>query len=600
MGYFAANGSTVEKPAPTTPRGRHVSVLRQLINVIGCIFIIPVFYLATVQSLYPMTMDMLINIMLTEYNRFSNEGRRLSFYSTSNGSPRQNNGTVRGKADLEMQKPPSKLNCMVAVVGYREDPELFTRALESYKSARGHSFMIIGIDGDDAEDQDMADVFDKVYPHHSGVIHIAEPLGEIAQRVYAEHATMQQKKGLDINEDECNDIAMRHCMKVARTILDQQRFVFGGLDGIRHICLRQRHMHKKGIMFTTFIFSLIISDILGIEFLWSSDSDTLVFEDSLERTISPIAGDASVGGASSGLTVHNGEDTIMTRLASTVYWTELYLTRSTPACAATSDCQSGPSSAFRLSALSGILIPWYMQRVFGKRMIVNEDRHLTTNLLVNGWGVIFASDVLTATETPATLTRWLRQQVRWARATHLESLLIPRVYAMSHPIAFYAAVRREIGPLVVAITVLSYFFTSQKLIYFSNNDLLLRIGITAMYNLMRNPDRLKLSSTVWVIPGMLFYNLPLPGLHIWSLLTLTADTWGTAMRANGELSKKDSTRKRWFETGFFVVWMGIVGGAMARWIANELYLSQGMRHAFMLSSILLASFSAWKTTICNE
>ncbi|KAK7428156.1 hypothetical protein QQZ08_005396 [Neonectria magnoliae] len=165
-------------------------------------------------------MDMLINIMLTECNRFSNEGRRMSFYSTWNRSSRHDNDTVRGKADLEMQKPPSKLNCMVAVVGYREDPELFTRALESYKNARGHSFMIVGIDGDDAEDQDMADVFDKVYSHHSGVIHIAEPLGEIAQRVCAEHATMQQKQGLDINEDECNDVAMRHCMKLARTILD--------------------------------------------------------------------------------------------------------------------------------------------------------------------------------------------------------------------------------------------------------------------------------------------------------------------------------------------------------------------------------------------
>ncbi|EXL67422.1 hypothetical protein FOPG_16465 [Fusarium oxysporum f. sp. conglutinans race 2 54008] len=52
-------------------------------------------------------------------------------------------------------------------------------------------------------------------------------------------------------------------------------------------------------------------------------------------------------------------------------------------------------------------MPWYMQKVFGKRMIVNEDRRLTTNLLVRGWGVVFASDVLTATETPTTVTRWL-------------------------------------------------------------------------------------------------------------------------------------------------------------------------------------------------
>lgn len=164
---------------------------------------------------------------------------------------------------------------------------------------------------------------------------------------------------------------MRHCMKLARALLDQQRFLIGGPDGIRHLCLCQRHMHKKSIMFTTFIFSLVIADILGVEFMWSSDSDTLVFKDSLERTISAIAGDPTVGGASSGLTVHNREDTVITRLAATVYWTELYLTRSTPACTATSDCQSGPSSAFRLSALSSILIPWYMQRVFGKRMVRN-------------------------------------------------------------------------------------------------------------------------------------------------------------------------------------------------------------------------------------
>ncbi|EWZ79145.1 hypothetical protein FOWG_16662 [Fusarium oxysporum f. sp. lycopersici MN25] len=57
-------------------------------------------------------------------------------------------------------------------------------------------------------------------------------------------------------------------------------------------------------------------------------------------------------------------------------------------------------------------MPWYMQKVFGKRMIVNEDRHLTTNLLVRGWGVVFASDVLTVAETPTSVTRWLRQQIR--------------------------------------------------------------------------------------------------------------------------------------------------------------------------------------------
>ncbi|KAI3587240.1 hypothetical protein IWW34DRAFT_825404 [Fusarium oxysporum f. sp. albedinis] len=182
--------------------------------------------------------------------------------------------------------------------------------------------------------------------------------------------------------------------------------------------------------------------------MWSSDSDTMVLERTLKRTISIIAGDPTVGGASSGLTVYNGDDMVVTRLAATVYWAELYLTRSTPACTATSDCQSGPCTAFRLSALSAILMPWYMQKVFGKRM---------------------------------------------TRATHIESLLIPRVYAMSHPMAFFAAARRVFGPLVVAVAVLSYFLTSHKLLYFSYPDLFLRIGIPTVYNILRNPDRLRLA-----------------------------------------------------------------------------------------------------------
>ncbi|EXL93784.1 hypothetical protein NOF04DRAFT_13489 [Fusarium oxysporum II5] len=390
-----------------------------------------------------MTIDILLGIILTESNRFANEGRRISFYSTL-----QRENSPKGReANFSTQSSNVKLNCLSAVVGYREDTALFTRALESYKAARGQDFMLVGIDGNNAEDQDMVDVFQRV-----------------------------------------------------------------------------------------------VSILLGVR----------------------------------------------------------SFTRSTPACTATSDCQSGPCTAFRLSALSAILMPWYMQKVFGKRMIVNEDRHLTTNLLVRGWAVVFASDVLTATETPTTVTRWLRQQVRWARATHIESLLIPCVYAMSHPMAFFAAARREFGPLVVAVAVLSYFLTSHKLLYFSYPDLFLRIGITTVYNLLRNPDRLRLALSWYVVPGMFFYNIPLPAIHIWSLVTMTADTWGTAMRASTEIPKKDSSRKKWFETGFFVVWMGIVGGTVSRWLANEFDLCQGQTLVFMLCGVSLASVSTWKATIASQ
>jgi cellulose synthase/poly-beta-1,6-N-acetylglucosamine synthase-like glycosyltransferase len=136
-------------------------------------------------------------------------------------------------------------------------------------------------------------------------------------------------------------------------------------------------MHKKAIMFTSFIFSIVISEVLDIEFMWSSDSDTIVLPDSLQKTIATVAGDENAGGASSGLIVHNEHDTLWTKLGSAVYWCELYLTRSTSASSGTSDCQSGPSTVFRISALPGILYCWYTQKVMGKRMVsVYEPRFI--------------------------------------------------------------------------------------------------------------------------------------------------------------------------------------------------------------------------------
>lgn len=379
--------------------------------------------------------------------------------------------------------------------------------------------------------------------------------------------------------------------------MSQQKVRIGGPDGVRQLCLKQRHMHKKGIMFTAFVFSLVIADILGIEFMWSSDSDTIVFPDSLERTINAIAADARAGGASAGLVVHNARETAVTRLASAVYWGELYLTRSTPACTGTSDCQSGPSTAFRLAALPGILVPWYLQKALGKRMIVNEDRHLTTNLLLHGWKVIFASDVLAATDTPTTMSRWLKQQVRWARATHIESLLHPRVYATSHPLLFYGMLKREFGPAIGAAAIVWYFFTSQQLLVFSHRDLLWRIVVGSAYNLLRNPDRLTRDGVVWVFPGILFYYIPLPAVQVWSLLTMAADGWGTTMRASGEKARRDTLSKAWWETGFFVVWIGILAGCVAKVGAIYFSLVWHEKMAAILVCMGIASLGAWRITI---
>lgn len=104
-----------------------------------------------------------------------------------------------------------------------------------------------------------------------------EPLGEVANAVRDREIAVRRKLGTTIDQDEINDIAMQSCIKIA---LQKLQEVLGDLplsgpDGIKQLLVKQRHLHKKGIMFTIFIFAIVIADVLGIEIVWSSDCECL-------------------------------------------------------------------------------------------------------------------------------------------------------------------------------------------------------------------------------------------------------------------------------------------------------------------------------------
>jgi hyaluronan synthase len=201
-------------------------------------------------------------------------------------------------------------------------------------------------------------------------LHLEESLGEIAMRTYREESTLAEIQKLPKDVPGCQATAIRECRSIAERIIREAGIEFTGPDKIKQLCLYQPHLHKKGILFTAFIFSLVIADILGIEYLWTSDSDTIVFPETLSGAMTVIDADPTAGGSSTGLILHNQEDTAVTRVCSAVYWNELYLGRSLPASGGASDCQSGPCAAFRVAALPPILLQWYTQRILGCHMVL--------------------------------------------------------------------------------------------------------------------------------------------------------------------------------------------------------------------------------------
>jgi hyaluronan synthase len=147
---------------------RQVTLLRKLLNIAGCILCLLVYWVATVHCRWPVTLDFVLTVALTELTRYINEGRRIAYYEEENLSQvaREKVNPEKAALDLELSVLSGpRLDCMAAVVGWREDPALFTRALESYKRTRGCVFLLVGIDGDEAEDRDMIDVFNMVRRH---------------------------------------------------------------------------------------------------------------------------------------------------------------------------------------------------------------------------------------------------------------------------------------------------------------------------------------------------------------------------------------------------------------------------------------------------
>lgn len=102
-----------------------------------------------------------------------------------------------------------------------------------------------------------------------------EPLGEVANAVREREIASRRKLGHAIDDEEVDEIAMRTCISIARYKLEEVLgdLALTGPDGIKQLLVKQRHLHKKGIMFTVFIFSIVIADLLGIEIIWSSDCE---------------------------------------------------------------------------------------------------------------------------------------------------------------------------------------------------------------------------------------------------------------------------------------------------------------------------------------
>lgn len=218
---------------------------------------------------------------------------------------------------------------------------------------------------------------------------------------------------------------------------------------------------------------------------------------------------------------------------------------------------------------------------------INEDRHLTTRLLLSGWKISFSAQAIVATDAPTTLAGYTRQQLRWSRATIMESLYYPLVYFRHSPVLFLASLRRLIVPIVCMCTVCNYLYNGGEgsTDFVVVRDILFRILLCASYTVIRHKGKLTwfaiqlIAQPVWFILRA--------GYSLWSFVTVFDNNWGSFRNVGMLGSNAESKKTVDFLSGSQLassVWLGLVAAAMCKYVARA-FLMQSEYYITMLGFI---------------
>lgn len=256
----------------------------------------------------------------------------------------------------KLSKMPSSLMYNILVVGYKEDPIIYTECLKSCKKLLDNPKVckiIVVIDGNNHEDQYMVDIYNEV---------------------------------------------------------------FG--DSMKGVCISQKHAGKRHVLYT----GLKMSCDMNVYGVLCTDSDTVLDINALDRLANVLESSPTVGAVSGNVKIRISGKSLIMYLSSIRYWFSCNIERAYQSYNDCVLCVSGPLGVYRVSLLSHFLDKWLTQEFLGRPCTYGDDRHLTNNILMMGYKVLYTHLAFCYTDTPETITKFFNQQVRWCKSSYRELL----------------------------------------------------------------------------------------------------------------------------------------------------------------------------------
>src|SRR5580765_2007679 len=263
-----------------------------------------------------------------------------------------------------------------------------------------------------------------------------------------------------------------------------------------------------------------------VEYVVTIDSDTLLSPTALVRVVEPLL-DPKIGASTGNVLLLNERQNWLTRMIGTYYWIGLNIYKQAQSVIRSVVCCSGCLAAYRAPLLREIIGEFAGQRFLGEQCTHSEDRHLTNLVLKRGFDVVYVSEAVSWTETPATVKGFLRQQRRWKRGYVRESLytlcyawrvkkllwLQILLWDLSAP---FLAFGLRVGLIVVIVGNPTHFVTAIL------PSWLMLLLVRYIFVPLRAPNKL-----LGLFLYMFFYEGVLYWLNLWALFTVRNKSWVT-------------------------------------------------------------------------
>jgi len=274
------------------------------------------------------------------------------------------------------------------------------------------------------------------------------------------------------------------------------------------------------------------------EVIVSIDSDC-IFHPEVIRELTACFAESGIGAVGGRVGVSNPNDNVLTAIQTIVYYAAFELYKIPENWTRSVCCISGCLFAIRRELLLEIEPILRDRHWFGIPVNQGEDRFLTHQTLMRGYGTYIDNDALCWTTVPNKLSVLFNQQLRW-RSSILRDLFytlrtLPRHAFKLHPNALFTMVLTPLAAIVAMLVVIA-MLTSDPLSWAGPEPLVFYLGIAAV--LTWAIEKYSVRETIrhplafgayiaWSIASSLFIT-PL------ALLTFDSGDWGTRAKIQQE------------------------------------------------------------------